>query len=353
MKVDYIVVGFGLAGLAMVKQLEDHGHSFVVIDDASQVSSRVAAGVFNPLILKRFTPVWNADEQLANLFPFYNDVSKRLDNDYLSFFETLKVFKSVEDQNNWFMACDHPLLEKHMNPKIIKDPIKGINYFEGFGQVKGTGRVLVKDVLNDYKAYLKNKNQFLEIPFVYEELKVTLDNVTFGDIIAQKIVFAEGYGLKENPFFKYLPLTGTKGEMLFIKSPALKLTQQIKSALFVLPMADDVYWVGATFNWNDKTLNPTPEGRKELLEKLDSMINVPYEVLEQFGGIRPTVKDRRPLLGMHPVHKNLIVFNGMGTRGVMIAPTAAKKLYRHIENNEPLDKELSIERFIEFYSQDS
>ncbi|NJB81510.1 NAD(P)/FAD-dependent oxidoreductase [Wenyingzhuangia aestuarii] len=345
MQVDYIIVGFGLAGMAISKELEDKGHSIVVLDNASQVSSRVAAGVFNPVILKRFTPVWNADEQLDCLFPFYKEVSEKFGGEYLTFFETLKVFKSIEDQNNWFMACDNPLLEKYMNPKILKDEIKGIHYFEGFGEVKGTGRVLVKKVLDDYILYLKNKNQFLEIPFVHDELEINEESVVYKDITAKKIIFAEGYGLKENPFFNYLPLTGTKGEMLFIKAPELKLTQQIKSALFVLPVGDDTYWIGATFNWNDKTLDPTQGGRKELVDKLNTMIDVPYEIVNQFGGIRPTVKDRRPLVGKHPVHKNLIVFNGMGTRGVMIAPMVAKQLYNYLENKEPLPKEIDIERF--------
>lgn len=346
MQVDYLIVGFGLAGMAISKELEDHGHSFMVLDNASQVSSRVAAGVFNPVILKRFTPVWNADEQLDNLFPFYADVSKRLGGDYLTYFETLKVFKSVEDQNNWFMACDNPLLEKYMEPKIIKNPKEGIIHFEGFGKVKGTGRVLVTQVLDDYINYLKEKEQFLEIPFVHNDLKIEQDSVTYKNIKAAKIIFAEGYGLKENPFFNHLPLTGTKGEMLFIKAPDLKLTEQIKSTLFVLPVGDDVYWIGATFNWTDKTLKATEEGKKELLDKLNTMIDVPYEVINQFGGIRPTVKDRRPLVGKHPEYKNLVVMNGMGTRGVMIAPTVAKQLYAHLEENKPLPKEIDIHRFV-------
>ena len=350
MQIDYIIVGFGLAGMAMAKELEDNGHSFVVLDNASQVSSRVAAGVFNPVILKRFTPVWNANEQLENLFPFYKEVSQKLGNEYLSFFKTIKVFKSIEDQNNWFMACDNPLLEKYMNPKIRKENINGVKYYEGFGEVKGTGRVLVKKVLDDYIDYLKNKEQFLELPFEHQNVTLTDNGVEYKNIQAKKIIFAEGYGLKENPFFNYLPLTGTKGEMLYIKAPGLQLTQQLKSSLFILPMGQDVYWVGATFNWTDKTILPTEQGRQEMLEKLSTMIEVPYTITDQFGGIRPTVKDRRPLVGKHPIHKNLIVFNGLGTRGVMIAPTVAKQLYQHLEKEQELPKDINITRFIKLYS---
>ena len=64
MKVDYIVVGLGLAGLAFVEELISNKKSFVVFEDNSQTSSLVAGGVYNPVVLKRFTPVWNAKKSI-------------------------------------------------------------------------------------------------------------------------------------------------------------------------------------------------------------------------------------------------------------------------------------------------
>ena len=61
--------------------------------------------------------------------------------------------------------------------------------------------------------------------------------------------------------------------------------------------------------------------------------------------MRPTVIDRRPLIGEHAEHKNLYVLNGLGTRGVMIAPYVADQLFNYIENKQELAKEISIERF--------
>lgn len=78
----------------------------------------------------------------------------------------------------------------------------------------------------------------------------------------------------------------------------------LKGSVFIMPLGDDTYKVGATFNWTDKTSVPTEEGRKELEEKLQKIISVPYTVIEQSAGIRPTVKDRRPLVGKHPEYQN-------------------------------------------------
>ena len=67
--------------------------------------------------------------------------------------------------------------------------------------------------------------------------------------------------------------------------------------------------------------------------------------MNQTAGIRPTVKDRRPMVGVHSEYKELVVLNGLGTRGVMIAPTVAKNLFNHLEKAEDLDAEIDIKRF--------
>ena len=70
MTVHYIIVGIGLAGLAFAEELRKQGKTFVVFEDNSQTSSLVAGGMYNPVILKRFTPVWNAKDQLSEAIPF-------------------------------------------------------------------------------------------------------------------------------------------------------------------------------------------------------------------------------------------------------------------------------------------
>ena len=157
--------------------------------------------------------------------------------------------------------------------------------------------------------------------------------------------FCEGYGLKKNPFFYHLPMREAKGELLTIYAPDLKVDYLIKSSVFVLPIGNDHYKVGATFNWVDKTKIPTLDARNELELKLSLVINCDYEIVDHTAGIRPTVIDRRPLLGIHKKYNQLAILNGLGTRGVMIAPLMAKKLFQNIENGKLLEKEIDISRF--------
>lgn len=345
MKVDYIIVGLGLAGLSFSEELIKANRSFIVFEDNSQKSSLVAGGVYNPVILKRFTPVWNAKEQLAVAIPFYETLEKRFDQKLDAKFPTRKVFKSIEDQNNWFIASDKPKLAEYMNPNIIQEKVEGIKGDFGFGEVYQTGRIDTHELVSSYRKLLKELGCFKSESFDHSLLKIGQERVSYKEITAKKVIFCEGFGMKANPYFNYLPLNGTKGETITIKAPDLTIDFLVKSTLFVLPLGNDLYKVGATFNWTDKTSKPTEEGKTELIEKLDKVLSVPYEIVEHNAGIRPTVKDRRPLVGIHPKYPQLAVLNGLGTRGVMIAPTVAKELFEYLEFQKPLDKEIDISRY--------
>ncbi|WP_299711958.1 FAD-binding oxidoreductase [uncultured Tenacibaculum sp.] len=345
MKVDYIVVGLGLAGLAFCEELIEHNKTFVVFENNSQNSSSVASGTYNPVILKRFTPVWNGHQQLELAMPFYQRISEKLGEEFDTKFATKKVFNSVGDENNWFIASDKPMLSIYMKPEISRDKIDGVIGDFGFGELLGTGRIATKDLIEKYRAYLKSEGKLYTESFEYDALTETENKVQYKTIESSKVVFCEGFGLKKNPFFNDLPLNGTKGEIITIHAPELNIDFLLKSSVFVLPLGEDIYKVGATFNWTDKTLDPTEEGKQELVDKLSKTITVPYTIINQTAGIRPTVKDRRPLVGVHEKHSNLAVLNGLGTRGVMIAPTVAKNLFNHLEKGETLDSDVDIKRF--------
>lgn len=345
MKVDYIIVGLGLAGLAFAEELITNKKSFVVFEDNSQNSSLVAGGVYNPVILKRFTPVWNIKEQLEIALPFYEKLETKLQESFDEKFPTKKVFKSIEDQNNWFTAIDKYNIGNFLDDKLDHTYYKGVFADFGFGNVKQTGRVDTNKLVSCYRNYLEESERVISEKFDHNLVKISSTEITYKNITTQKIVFSEGYGVKKNPFFNHLPLEGAKGETINIKAPELKVDFQIKSTVFVLPLGDDEYKVGATFNWIDKTQTPTEKGKEELKEKLSKVIDVPYTITEHTAGVRPTVKDRRPLLGHHPEYKNLFILNGLGTRGVLIAPAMAKELYNHIEKNENLDREVNISRY--------
>ena len=342
--IDYIIVGCGLAGIAFAEKALANNKTILVINNQSQNSSKIAGGLYNPVILKRFSSVWNAKEQLELLAIFYSELEVKLNVKLDYKIPILRKFHSVEEQNNWFLATDKPNLSKFLSSELIVKKYDYVSSPFGFGKVLNSGYVDTKLLLESYQKYLIHQNLYLEETFNYTDLVFETDFVCYKNLKAKNIVFAEGFGMRLNPLFNELPLDGTKGELLIIKAPNLDLDVILKTSLFIVPLGSQLYKVGATYNWDDKTKTTTEEGKNEILNDLKNFISCDFEIIEHRAGVRPTVKDRRPLVGTHFEHKNIHILNGLGTRGVMLAPAMARDLYNYIENNVPLDIMIDIKR---------
>ncbi len=348
--IDYLVVGLGLAGVSFCEQLEVTGKEYKVISDGSQTSSLVAGGLYNPVILKRFTLAWNADSQLETALSFYGKLETKLGVQLDYKIPILRKFASIEEQNLWFEAADKKKLERFLSTTVVENGNEAIAAPFGFGKVLHTGRIDVKTLIASYEAHLLEKEKFVKETFDFDSLQVLQGYVKYKNIEAKRIVFAQGFGLKKNPYFNYLPLQGSKGELLTIKASALKVNEIIKSSVFIIPLGRDHYRVGATYERTDKTNTPTERAKNELLTKLHTFIKSEYEIVGHAAGIRPTVADRRPLVGRHPEHKQMYVLNGLGSRGVLIAPTVSKQLWEFIENEVMLPPEIDIQRYNKKYT---
>ena len=342
--IDYLIVGSGLAGISFSEVALQNGKSILVLDNDSQNSSKIAGGLYNPVILKRFSEVWKAKEQLDVMADFYPAIEKKINCkvDFKS--PILRKFFSVEEQNNWFAASDKIALAPFLSSQIISKKYPSIDSPFGYGEVLQTGYVDTALLLNKYREYLKKINLFQEESFEYEALQFEADTIRYKDVQVKHIVFAEGFGMHANPYFQDLPLDGTKGELFIIKAPELDLDVIVNTSVFILPLGNDLFKVGATYNWKDKTDLPTEEGKAELVDRIKEIINCDFEIISHFAGVRPTVKDRRPLVGTHHEHLNIHILNGLGTRGVMLGPAMAKALFDYIEFQIPLDPVIDIKR---------
>lgn len=345
-KVDYIIIGCGLASIAFCEKLRANNKSHIVFDDSSQKSSIVAAGLYNPVVLKRFTEVWKAKTQLELALPLYAKIERDLNIKIDHKLRILRRFTSIQEQNKWFTATDKPSVEAFLSSQLVKNTNSEVDAPYGFGEVLHAGRLDTETLITSYREFLKQKACLAEETFQYDKMRFGASDIQYDVLESKHIVFAEGFGVKQNPFFSHIPLTGSKGEILTIKAPDLKIDYAIKSSVFVIPLGNDLYNVGSTYNNEDKTQEPTEAAKEELVLKLKTFIKCDFEVVNHVAGIRPTVKDRRPLVGMHSEYRNIYVLSGLGTRGVMIAPYVADQLFQFIENDKSLDAEIDIKRFL-------
>ncbi|MBT8235030.1 MAG: FAD-binding oxidoreductase [Bacteroidia bacterium] len=348
---DYLVVGLGLAGVSICEALEENGHSFHVISDGKQMASTVAGGVYNPVVLNRFKAVWKGDSFLDYALPFYRDLEVKLNMNFLEETTLKRRFASAEEQNLWFEAASDPRLKRFLSTEIIQNTNEALIAPYGFGNVLETGRVNVPKLVQKYRENLSKQGRHSLETFDMSALDLTKDAVRYRDLKAKRIIWAIGHRNTALTYFDYIPLVGNKGELLTIKALELQLDSLIKGPVFILPIGDDLYKVGATYDRSDLTYEPTQAARIRLSEQLESMISCPYEIVAQEAGIRPTVPDRRPLLGRHPQYNNLVLYNGLGSRGVLMAPWLGRHLWEYLEKGKELLPELSIDRYEKRYQR--
>jgi len=342
-KVDTLIVGFGLAGLAYVETLQLSNKTFHVIDAETSGSSAIAAGIYNPTVLKRFNMTWKGEELHAFALPFYQAIEKRLKHKINFPAPIYKLFSQVAEHNQWAVAADRQGLSLFLDATIHSTPLAGVKSPNGFGKLKECGRIDTRALIDAYR--LSIDNFYTQATFDYAAIEQLEDGLMYKNIHAQHIVFCEGYAMVNNPFFSNLPLVGSKGQILIIHAPQLQSDAILKGPIFIAPLGDDRYWAGASFEQKDKTLATNVKGKDWLVTKIEQLIDVPYTIEDHVCHIRPTVIDRRPLLGTHHKYKNIHLLNGLGSRGVLTAPQAAKWLYQSIDQRIDLPFEVDINRF--------
>lgn len=345
-ELDYIIVGQGLAGSVLAYQLMEAGKKIVVIDENHpQTSSKVAAGLCNPVVFKRLTKSWLVESVLPIAVNFYRNQEQLLGNHFYQEMPIYKLFVHEKESSFWKQKSNEPELFDWIsdkNEKPFDENFIAMPY--GASKVLQSGFLRTKKWLETFQNHLIKNNAFVESTFDYTDLKIEASTVSWKNFKAKGIIFCEGYKNSFNPYFKYLPFKLTKGEVLSVDFENLTLEAAINKGVFVLPY-DGFYKLGATYDWDNIDEHITEKAKHELLSKAQKFIKDTVVVKMHEAGVRPTVSDRRPLLGGHPQHKNLFIFNGLGTKGVMLAPWLAQKFVRYLLHHEPLPEEVNINRF--------
>ena len=346
MKVDFIIVGQGLAGTTLAITLMNKSKSFIIIDDGSNKgSSFSAAGVAHPISFKRLILSWNAEKLIPYSKKFYKNACKLIDENCYYEKEMLRIFSSIEEQNNWHVKIEEAPLNAFIDNSSYEISKYNINASLGFGAVKHASRLNVSGFVKHFRKYFEDHQKIIKESFDHSLLKINDNNCQYNErITADKIIFCEGPLVKKNPFFNYLPFGFNKGETITIKTNELP-NKLLSKGCFVLPIKNNEFIVGSTYDHQDLETKITEKGRKELIQKLSKLGSFNYEIVSQKSGIRPSTKDRKPIIGEHPIIKNVFLFNGLGSKGVMLAPYFANELLDSILKNLSIDSEVAIERF--------
>ncbi|MCU0440240.1 MAG: FAD-binding oxidoreductase [Raineya sp.] len=338
---DYIVVGQGIAGTVFSYiLLQNHKTVLVIGSKQKKTSSLVAGGIFNPLTGKGLVKTWKADE----LFPFMKDFYENLEKDLkTSFFHQMPIYRpyrSIQEQNDWLGKTANPdfgiYVESDTNDKHYTSDI--YNDLGGL-ETKYSGWVDLPKLLEAYRCFIQEKESYLEEDFDYSALEIK-DKLYYKGVVASKIIFCEGTEAIKNPYFTNLPFSLVKGETIDILIKDATFQSIVNQGVSIIPLGNQVYRVASTYSWNPLDWENTEKAKEELIEKARNLLKRNFEVVGQKAGIRPATKHRRPIVGMHPQYPHIGIFNGLGSKGVSLAPYLAKHFFEHIEYKALLDKDL-------------
>jgi glycine/D-amino acid oxidase-like deaminating enzyme len=331
-----LIIGGGLAGITLAHYLLKRKQQVTVIDDGKNASTRVAAGLVNPLVFRRTTLSWRAAEFLKEGWEFYKELEKTLNTPLAEPIRIKRVFPSSQERDEWIKKEDLEEFKSH----LLKIPSSSNG--QSFGIVKSGY------VVHSENFYIKNHQYFDELGILkieaFDYSSYSPSESCYQGIVYDHVVFCCGYRVFENPFFKDCQVKPTKGQMLIIRHEELPQTESLHLKCFVFPMGNKMFRVGATYEWDNVSLRPTKKGLDTLLSHLTHLTKVAPVVVSQPVGIRPTTMDRRPVLGSHPTFKNTHMFNGLGAKGYLIAPTMAKEMMQYLLDKRAIPKEYSITR---------
>lgn len=346
-----LIVGLGIAGLNLCHQLEKAGKTFLVVDRCpANSSSLIAGGIYNPIALKRKLKSWKVDELFPSLVEAYSEIDQTLGVSSLEHnFPILKPISAADDLHEWERAIAESRLSPYVNSLQVGTPAGPFSKNTiASVTIEHAGFVRIGKMLMAYREYLRNSGRLLVGDFDHAGLEFDDDTIRYQNLQANRVIFADGRFIQENPHFSWLPFRGTKGQMLTVKVPDSLTADRIYNQQFLLFPTEEknIFRLGATYEWTRLDEIPTQEATEELVAKVESVLSIKLEILDAQAAVRPTVIDRRPVVGRHPDKPSLFIFNGLGTKGVMLAPYFAKQLVDHIYDGIALDPEVDLNRFV-------
>lgn len=348
---DYLIVGQGVAGSVLAWTLDQLGCK-VIVTNAPELPSaaRVAAGIVNPLTGRKLVQTWQADKLFPFLHQFYREIELKLGVRFFHPRNIYRPFRNLTEKEAYLNITRDPSVAKYilegtedeMYSDVINNPFGGLT-------VTQSGWVDLPEFLKIIKGYFLEKNQYAEVKVEADWLEMTGDSVVIDNLSVKKVIFCDGSQGRENPLFDWLPYNPVKGQVLTATVNHYPIKNIVNQGVFILPLRDGLIKIGATYSWHDLDWQTTEDGRAFLEKKVQELIKVPYQVVAQQAGLRPSTKDRRPFLGLHPEYPSVGIFGGLGTKGVSLAPYLAQQYAGFLLNNEELDPETNINRCLSLY----
>ena len=375
---NFLIIGQGLAGTLTGYRLEQAGHTVHYADAPGQTAaSDVAAGIVNPITGRRFVKSWMIDELVPRAKALYEELEQLLGRKIWYEQPLIRTLYNRGDLNDWQARSADAGYAAYMedHPATGSIPTLTAPVF-AYAGVRHAARVDVSGLVLAVRKKLAQEGRLITEKIDYARIAPLLGAASpppdpgpvrhalvphsssgggaaaGAKMVSERqhhydhVICCEGWRARYNPYFNYLPHGGNKGEVLIVKTKAPVLDRMFKHRVFLVPLANDTYWVGATSENQFADDAPTPSNYNFLKDRLAEILTgTEYEFIGHRAAVRPTVKDRRMFIGQHPEMPGLWILNGLGTKGASLAPMGSQWLVEAILEGKDIPAEVNIRRF--------
>ncbi len=327
--------------------LQQRGMSVQIVSSARLPSaSAVAAGIVNPLTGRKLVKTWEADRLFPYLHRFYTDLTQQLNSPFFTSLDIYRPYRDEAERKAYQHIAADPELQSYFQSAVDESIYSTVvnNPFGGI-QVTQAGWVDLPAFITAVRRYFTELQRFSLGEVRPGELQIQPDAVTYLGKTYRYVIFCEGPHGQKNSLFNLLPYNVVKGEILTAEVADYPLTNIVNQGIFVMPLSAMRIRIGATYSWHELDWKTTDAGRSFLEKKARSLLRIPFTVVDQQAGIRPSTSDRRPFVGWHPAHPAVGIFGGMGTKGVSLAPYLAHDFADHLVLGKEINPAVNISRF--------
>lgn len=342
-RVEFLIIGQGLAGTAISWQLHQQGRSFKVLDQFQPDSpSRVAAGLINPVTGRNLNPTWKIDELLPVAMNQYIAMDKFLDIHSLHEMPVWRFFQKEREQEKFTEQIEQT--PKWLSRIPAKSNLKDLRIEADGCVIHGGGWLDTEPLLDKWRTYLQSNNVIIEHEVDWRNLEIDKSTVKYESIIADHLIICTGFLPPNHRFFPELPFSQTKGEILTVTGPDWPPDKVYMYQYFLVPLGYGKWRLGATYNWNELNNKRTQEAAAVMLKRWGEAFGGAFTVIDHRAGVRPSTTDRMPLVGTHHAFPNVHLLSGLGSKGAVFAPWLSAYLLEAIEKGEDVLPEIRLDR---------
>lgn len=319
---EWCIVGQGLAGTCLAWALWQRGVSFVLLDRGAGGSSRVAAGMVNPITGKNFEPSWRIADFLPEALEFYAQVEQRIGRKVWHPFPVLRLAGSDKEWRKIRSKLADPLVAPWVAGEVAPPP-----GWLGAVELRGGGRL-------DTRAFMEGSREFFEKLGCYRTEEV--------DPGGENQIRCDGAeGLLAGQFG---PARCAKGEILTLQADWDEAQIRIGAGGWLVPLGGGRFKAGSTYEWAELDDIPTEKGRERVAEIAGRLGGADFEIVDHEAGVRPILRRSQPLIG--PIAGGGWMFNALGSKGSLYAPGMARRLANWLVDGSEPEPEVDVRVFL-------